>query len=422
MNLRLMGCLGASAFRGRGMLVAAMVVDSIGTGLFLPFVVVFFLHMTTLPLAVIGASLSAAALAALPTPVLVGVLIDRFGAQRLVGGGNLVSAVAFFAYLVVGSAWQLVAAAFVAGVGQATFWTATRALVGVIAESNQRATWFALQTRARNAGYGLGGLLGAVAVSAGTRWGYQVLAAANAASYLLAAVLVLRWRDSTVGSSSHAGEASRRAAAPDPRQQRPVSYRALLTNRGLLLVSGTNLVFVLCASVLTILLAVYLTTVLGAPVWLSGALFTLDTVLVVTGQSAITRMVSRYHRPTVLKASAGCFAASFVLLWALSGAPSWLLVPGLVVAIAIFTLAEMLQGPLINALVVDLAPTSASGRYLAAYQLSWSLGAVAAPGLLTWLLTLDTALPWITLLGFCALAISAIGLIPEPDVEPSTPR
>lgn len=261
-----------------------------------------------------------------------------------------------------------------------------------------------------------------MAVSAGTSWGYLVLAAANAASYLLAAVLLLRWRDPTADPSSHAGAASRQAGAPDPGQQRRGGYRALLTDRGLLLVSGTNLVFVLCTSVLTILLAVYLTTVLGAPVWLSGALFTLDTVLVVTGQGAITRMVSRYHRPTVLKAAAGCFAASFVLLWALSSAPSRLLVPGLVVAIAIFTLAEMLEGPLINALVVDLAPTSASGRYLAAYQLSWSLGAVAAPGLLTWLLTLNTALPWITLLGFCALATSAIGLIPEPDVEPSAPR
>lgn len=139
MHLRLMVRPGASAFHGRGMLVAAMVVDSIGTGLFLPFVVVYFLHTTTLPLAVIGASLSAAALAALPTPVLVGVLIDRFGALQLVAGGNIVSAVAFLAYLVVGSTWQLMAAAFVAGVGQATFWTATRALVGVIVESNQRA-------------------------------------------------------------------------------------------------------------------------------------------------------------------------------------------------------------------------------------------------------------------------------------------
>jgi MFS family permease len=99
-----------------------------------------------------------------------GWLIDRFSPQRLVGAGNLVSAAAFVTYLFVGSTWQLVAAAFVASVGQATFWTATRALIGAITESSERANWFALQQRARNAGYGIGGLLGAVAVSTGSRW------------------------------------------------------------------------------------------------------------------------------------------------------------------------------------------------------------------------------------------------------------
>src|ERR1700683_2330545 len=124
-----------SAFHARGNLVAAMVVDSVGTGLFVPFAIIYFLHTTSLPLAVIGLSLSAAALAALPTPVAVGVLVDRFGPQRVVGAGNLVSAAAFIAYLFVDSKWQLVAAAFVASFGQAMFWTATRSLIAAITES-----------------------------------------------------------------------------------------------------------------------------------------------------------------------------------------------------------------------------------------------------------------------------------------------
>lgn len=74
-----------SAFHGRGKLVAAMVVDSVGTGLFLPFVIVYFLHTTSMPLAVIGVSLSAGALAALPTPVAVGVA-DRPVQSPAVGG------------------------------------------------------------------------------------------------------------------------------------------------------------------------------------------------------------------------------------------------------------------------------------------------------------------------------------------------
>lgn len=128
----------------------------------------------------------------------------------------------------------------------------------------------------------------------------------------------------------------------------------------------------------------------------------------------------RAARIHVLQVAAGCFAISFVILWALASAPSWLIIPGLIIAITVFTAAEMLEGPLINALVVDMAPTHTPGRYLAAYQVSWSLAAVVAPGLLTWLLTINTGLPWIALFGFCALAIGAIHVIPTRHIQTST--
>ena len=128
------------------------------------------------------------------------------------------------------------------------------------------------------------------------------------------------------------------------------------------MVSATNLVFVLCSSVLTVLLAVYLTRVLAAPVWLTGVLFTLNTVLVVTAQGVIGRKVNAFYRPRVLQAAAGCFAISFIMVWALASRPAWLTIPGLILAITVFTAAEMLEGPLINALVADMAPTYAPGH------------------------------------------------------------
>jgi MFS family permease len=395
--------LGLPAVRDRGGLVAAMAVDSIGTGMFLPFAVLYFLHTTALPLTLIGAGLTTAYLVALPTPVVVGPLLDRFGPRRVVAAGNLLSALAFTGYIFVGSLWQLIMVAFVASVGQATFWTATRALVAVVARPQQRDSWFAMQTTIRNAGYGLGGILGAAAVSAGSRWAYLLLAAVNAASYLLAATLVLRWRP---------------PAEPDPRAQRhdiPPSarmigrdtYRRLIRDRALVLVTGVNVAFVLCLSVLTVLLAVYITRVLGLPAWLAGALFTVNTILVVIMQTATTRRVRGYRPERVLQAAAGCYAAAFLLFWMLTITPHPLLVAVLLAAILAFTVAEVLQGPTINALVVDIAPANASGRHMAAFQLSWSLSQAAAPLLLTWLLSRGPQWPWIALMAVCALAITA---------------
>jgi MFS family permease len=109
----------------------------------------------------------------------------------------------------------------------------------------------------------------------------------------------------------------------------------------------------------------------------------------------------------VLQAAAGCYAAAFLLFWALTITPHLLLVAVLLAAIVAFTVAEVLQGPTINALVVDIAPANASGRHMAAFQLSWSLSQAAAPLLLTWLLSRGPQWPWIALMAACALAITA---------------
>jgi MFS family permease len=86
-----------------------------------------------------------------------------------------------------------------------------------------------------------------------------------------------------------------------------------------------------------------------------------------------------------------------------------------VAAVLVFTFAEILQGPTINSLVVDLAPADAPGRHLAAFQLSWSLGQAAAPALLTWLLSRGAALPWLALVAVCVLAAAAVsGLRGQP--------
>ncbi|GAB2846610.1 MFS transporter [Lentzea nigeriaca] len=391
--------LALPSFRGHGGLVAALAVDSIGTGLFLPFGVVYFLYTTSLPLPVIGAGLTAARLLALPASIVAGPLIDRFGARTVLAAGNLVSCFAFAGYLLVSNTWQLVLAAFLASVGQTTFWTASRALVGAAIQPDQRSSWFALQTMTRNAGYGLGGLIGAAAVGSGSRWVYLAFAAANALSFLLAALLVLRWKMPAVATAS--------TGAPPERS----GYRQLFRDRALLLVTLVNLAFVMCANVLTVLLVVYVTTVLHQPAWLGGALFTVNTIMVSTLQTITTRSVRKVSHAGVLRAAALCWAASFVLLWGLTALSGLVVIIGLFVAIVVFTIAEMLQDPIINTLVVDIAPPHLTGRYVAAYQLSWSAGNAVAPFLLTALLAQGVAPSWIVMVTVCLLAVVTIGRI-----------
>lgn len=407
--------LGLPPLRGRGRLVSALAVDSIGTGLFLPFGVIFFLHTTSLSLAAIGAGLSMARLLSLATPIAAGYLIDRFGARRVFALGDLLGALGFVGFMLVSSIWELIAAAFVVSAGQATFWTASRTLVGEITAPEERRSWFALHGMTRNAGFGLGGLAAAAFVSVGSRWVYLAFAAVNATSFVITAAMVLSWRQPGGVTSGADAPAGRGTDAPAGRGTGSLAGRgtgslagrsrtgALLTDRALLLITGVNFAFVMCDNVLSVLLVVYVTTVLRESAWLGALAFTVNTLLVSLAQGIVTKRAKHFSHSAALELAAVCWALSFVLLWGLDAAPPWLLVPGLIVAVVVFSVAEMLKEPVINTMLTDIAPAGASGRYAAAYQLSWSIGRASGPFVLIALLARGVVWVWLVMLAMCAL-------------------
>jgi MFS family permease len=389
--------LGLPELSGRYSLAGALFTDSLGDGLFVPFAVVYFLHTTGLSLPVAGFGLSAASLLALPAAPVCGLLIDRLTPATVVIIGNAVSAAAFAGYLAVSNLWELVFFAFFAAAGGRFFWTANLALVGEAFDGPERARWFAFQRAARNAGYGLGGLLAAAALGSGSGIGYRALALANAASFALAATLVFYW-------SRRQRTRARRTQVPTADGAR-VNYRAPLTDGPFLLLTVMNVLFVLCMMVLDVLLALYLVHVLHQPVWLSGFLFAANTVAIAALQTAVWGLLAGRRPVRVLQLSAAVWGASFLLMWLTAALPASFAVAGVFVAVAVYTAAELIQGPVFNGLVVAAAPEHARGRYMAVYQLSWALAQATAPGLFGWLFTTDHALPWIVLAAGCAACV-----------------
>jgi MFS family permease len=400
--------LGLPDLNGRHSLAAALFTDSLGDGLFVPFAVVYFLKTTALPLSVVGLGLSAASLLALPAAPVSGILIDRFGAAKVVVTGNLISAAAFTCYLFVGHLWQLILFAFLAAAGGRFFWTGNLALVGEAFRGAERSRWFAFQRAARNAGYGLGGLLAAAALGMGSGIGYRALALANALTFAIAALLVVRWAR---------GEAPRIVERP-PAGKHGGSFRAPLTDGPFLLLAAMNVLFVLCMMVLDVLLTLYLVRVLHQPVWLSGLLFAANTVAVAVCQTVVWSRFAHRRPVRVLQLSAAVWGLSFLLLWAV---PPALAIPGVFLAVAVYTAAELIQGPVFNGLVVAAAPENLRGRYMAVYQLSWALGQAAAPALFGALYTANHALPWVTLAAGCAVCClvlsTPLGALIQNDIS-----
>jgi MFS family permease len=422
--------LGLPNVTGRHAALAAAVIDALGSGMFLPFAVVYFLRTTALSLTTVGAGLSAGSAVVIAIVPLAGLAVDRFGPARTVVGANLLQAAGFLAYLWVATLGQLVAAAVVIAAGRRLFWTGNGALVAVLADPGERTRWFALLRALRNGGFALGGGLAAAAAAVDTADAYHALVASNAGSFALAALLMLRWSCTT---TNHARPAltipteDRRTPRRGWRQSMldGFGYRAVLTNRPFLLLLATNFGFVLCGLVIDILLTVYITTALHQPAWLASLLFTLNGVLVVSAQTVLTRRIER-HRPTrMLRLATGLWAVAFLLLWSAAAAPAGAVVADLIFVVLVITAAEIVCMPLLNTLALALAPAEQQGRYFAMQGLTWVGPQALAPAVFTWLLAQGTAWPWITLLAVCAITTAVLVRLrcalptgadqPEPD-------
>ncbi|WP_410638821.1 MDR family MFS transporter [Amycolatopsis sp. lyj-346] len=404
--------LGLPRTRGRLPLVAAQGVDALGTGLFLPFAVVYFHAAKGISLPAVGAALSVAALLALPAGPFAGPLVDRFGPRRIVVAANLLRVATFAGYVFAGSLWQLVLLAALTFWGEGLFWPASGALVAQVADDGQRARWYAMERTLRNVGIGLGGLAGSALVVAGGTGGYTAIVVLNAASFLLAAVLVAAWRG---------GRAVPPRTARGPAAGR--GYRAVLADRAFRRVLVTVFVFALCDLALTVLLSAYVLGTLRLPAWQPGVLFALNTVLVVLAQTVVARRVERFGKPRTLQVAAAVWAVAFLLFAVVPLAAPLPVFAVLTVATAVFTAAELLQAPTSSALTVALAPPHLRGRYLGLEELLWGVARVLAPVTFTALLAAGPQLPWLVLAGCCMLAVvvlAGLKAVPEPAATRET--
>ncbi|MDP9460651.1 MAG: MFS transporter [Actinomycetota bacterium] len=208
--LRSRRSLGLPDVTGHVPLLTALAVDALGSGVWLPFSVLYFTITTPLSLAQVGLSLSITAGLALPAGPLLGTLVDRRGARPVLLAGNLLQALGVAGYLFVGGSGSLVIAATSVALGSQAFWAAYSPLVTQISRPGDRERWYGLLSALRNAGFGVGGLLSGVAVTSGSIAGYRAIAAINAGSFLLAVLLLL----DRPRSGRAPAEPSRRALGP----------------------------------------------------------------------------------------------------------------------------------------------------------------------------------------------------------------
>lgn len=365
--------------------------NAIGNGLVLPFTFIYLHNERGFSLGLAGLILGTNAAVSLLAGPLSGPLVDRLGGRRMLTVALGFLMVGFGAYAFVESPWHGFAASAITGIGNGIFWPAQSTLIAGLTPRDRRTAAFAMQRVMMNLGIGIGGLAGGFLAATS----FQLLFLGDAASFVLYAAVL----------TAFVPEPGR---APAREGERPGSYLDVLRHRVFVGFIAVNAAFVAVGYAQLELIAPYGKNEAGVGEQWIGAIFAINTLVIVLAQLPIVRLTEGRRRMRVLALMGVVWAGSWLLvpvagLW-LAGFAA---VSMLALAAAVFGVGECLHGAVQAPLVTDLADPRLLGRYMAMSAFSWQLGFTIGPPLGGFLLGLTPTGLWIVVAAVCLLAAGA---------------
>jgi MFS family permease len=348
--------------------------SAVGTGLSLPFLLVYLSQVRHLDLSVAGLAAAMIPLASFAGNPLGGWLADRAGPRNAVVAGLVVAAAGSVSVALVGEVWHAFVATGLVGLGAGLVWPAQDALLATTVDPDQRSSVFSVRHATFNAGLGVGALIAAGMVDLSRPGSFVALYLLDAASFLVFIPLLLTL-------PARAGTATPRPATSTPR--RAGGYRQVFGDRTFRWVWGlTALVVAASYGQYHAGFPAYAARPGGISAAALGFAFAANTMTVVGAQLLVLRLVSGRRRTAILQLACGGWAAAWTLTLVAgqlgSGAGA---LAGFVIAMIVFGVAETLLTPTLPAIVNDLAPDDLRGRYNGAATLAWTTGFLTGPAL-----------------------------------------
>lgn len=352
-----------------------------GSGFTLFYAPIFFVNQVGLSATAVGLGLGSQSISGVVGRLLGGSLSDgEFGRKRTLLLSAVFSATACFTLAATQNFPIFVAGNLLMGFGMGLYWPSAEALVADLSTPAQRNEAFALNRLCDSLGLGLGVVLGGLLI--GATKAYRSLFIVDGISFLILFAIVA-WAVTEVFQA----EGSQTALK---------GWRQALRDRHLLTYCLVNILFTTYLVQVSSSLPLYLTNFV--PVQPNGkgfnsltisALFTWHLAASVLCQLPIARALNRLSQPRALMLSAILWAAGFVAVW-LTGVASAFHIVWAVLALGILALATVTYMPSASSIVVEMAPNSLRGVYLAVNSQCWAVGYFIGPPLGGWALDQST--------------------------------
>lgn len=355
------------------MLLIGVVTIWIGRGMVIPFTIIFFTQIVGLQGSLVGGGIAAASIVGLSAVTVTAGLIDRFGGKPILVISILTMGIAYTLLAWAETVIPYLAFTAMFYIASQSYWPAIDSLTASLAHEGKVITSFSMIRVGNAVGIGIGGLIGGVMVSGGGLTEYRSMFIAGGVLFIVGAALI--W-----------------FLVPAPPQEEPdeseaaesVGWSRVLADRTFLY--GMALLFVLVLGFTQMNMSVppFLRAEAGASEGFIGALFFLNTLVVIAFQVPIASRVDRGNPALLLSVAALFWAAAFGFMMLTVDAVS-----AAVLVFAMFTLGELLFMPLTAVFPVRLAPRRLRGRYFSLLSMTWGASSAIAVLVAGWIQDVD---------------------------------
>ncbi|MFF8848308.1 MFS transporter [Streptomyces sp. NPDC015127] len=368
-----------SIFRRLGrealLVVAADSLSAVGSGMTMPFLMMYFHSVRGIPLGTAGIATSCLALAGLAGNPIGGSLSDRLGPRPILAIGLAIAGAGTVAIALAETSAHAIVSAALTGLGLAVALPAQDTLISRLVASDLRSQAFSLRHAGHNAGIAIGSLIAAMIVASGGLSHFVVLYLLDATTFLIAVpVALLAKSDSTANLSEPRSQPAEGESAS--------GYLAVTKDRIFLaLLMLIAILFAVGYAQFNSIFALYVTDSLRLDAGTVSVAFLANALTVTAVQLAVSRRVAGWRRTRAVMVLCSVWAIAWVLLLA-AGSVAHTFATTLCIAYAVvFGIGETLFAPSIPPLVNDMAPGHLRGRYNGASALTCTVGFAVGPAL-----------------------------------------
>jgi MFS family permease len=344
-------------------IVGTLFIDSIGSTLLYPFFALYITQRFGVGMTEAGVLLGMSSLFGMVGSMVGGALTDKFGRRRLILFGLVFSALSSLSFGLARDVKLLYFLVVIVGLLSRVAAPAQDAMMADILPESKRQEAFGITRVAFNnawiVGTALGGLIAARS--------YLALFITDAVLSLTVALILYRFLPETHPASHMEARQS------EPILNTVAGYRVVLRDVAYMAFTLAGMIVLIVYQQQYGALAVYLRDIHDIDTKSYGLMLSITGLEVVLFQIWISRLIRKYHPFLMMALGSFFFMVGFTMIGLVHGFALFLL------AVSVATVGEMIMFPTNKALAVNFAPAEMRGRYMAIYDLGWTIPATFGP-------------------------------------------